>query len=355
MVVYKKDCCDGLSRLTLPQVRTALMFLDAQGSDAWLQSREQCHATASEFSSVCSRNWFTSREHLLQRKLKMLNQFCGNSATRYGQYCEDIAIKEYELRKGIAVQRAGLVVHPVYSNFGGSPDGFVDDGTEDGMIEVKCPFKYRDNVVLPRHRVCPRQYRDQIQGLMEITNRKWCDLVVWCPRDMVVVRVERDRGFWRDEILPHLMSFSAELRKRRRAATPLEQASPPRHVDVFASEFSSVCRRNPFMTRTKVYRKKMAQWRRRARTTVKRKKRKLESSVTSLVRAVKSKLPRDVQSIIAGMALDLCYRSRWEKVMAQIRSVVPLARGSESRPHVFRFGLMGWVNLVQGKEVIIKC
>jgi putative phage-type endonuclease len=354
MVVHKKDCCDGLSLLRLNDVRTAIMFLDAQGSDAWLQAREQCHATASEFSSVCSRNWFTSREILLQRKLKILDSFCGNSATRYGQYCEDIAVKEYESRKGVSVQRAGLVVHPVYRNFGGSPDGFVDDGTGDGMIEVKCPFKYRHNLVLPRHRVCPRHYRDQIQGLLEITGRAWCDLVVWCPRDMVTVRIERDRVYWDKEIFPHLMSFSAELRKRRKVATPLMQASPPRHVDVFASEFSTVCRRNVFMTRTKMYRKKMAQWRRNAKKGGERKRRKLASSVTSLMRAAKLKLPQDVQSTIARMALDLCYRSQWAKVMSHVRTVVPLTRGSECRPHNFRFGLMGWVNLVQGKEVVVR-
>lgn len=271
MVVYKKDCCDGMSDLSLRDIVTMLDYLEPQGSEAWLRAREECHATASEFSTVCGRNYFTSCEVLMQQKLNILDGFCGNSATRYGQQCESVAVQEYEVVKAVRVEKAGLVIHPVHCNFGGSPDGFVG---EEGMIEVKCPYKYRHKSVLPRHRVCPRQYRDQIQGLMEITNREWCDLVVWCPRDMVVVRVKRDRDYWNKEILPDLLSFSRELQRRKKELTEVIDSG----VDVFASEFSVVCKRNVFMNRTKMYRKKMAQWVKKHGKSV-TKKRKVQSRI----------------------------------------------------------------------------
>lgn len=319
-----------------------------QGSAEWFYLRAQCHATASEFSSVCNRNYFASRDNLLLRKLDMLDKFCGNSATRYGQYCEDIAVRDYEAFSAVKVEKAGLEIHPVYRNFGGSPDGLVG---EEGLIEVKCPFKYRDTTRLPRHRVCPRQYKDQVQGLLAITGRKWCDLVVWCPRDMVVVRVERDRPYWEKEILPHLLSFSKELTRRR---LNLGQARPPKFVDVFASEFSSVCKRNAFVTRTKVYRKKTAQIKRAIKKAEREMLRKQEAAHTRLCNRVR-RLPDELREKISGMATDLYWRKKWDRVLKSIREIVPTIQPMGSkRDRVFRFGLLGWIQMVQGKTVTLK-
>jgi len=64
----------------------------------------------------------------------------------------------------------------------GSPDGKINN---DGLIEVKCPYNVRnekvvfenikylnsDNGQLNRNNF----YYYQVQGLLEITNRNWCD------------------------------------------------------------------------------------------------------------------------------------------------------------------------------------
>jgi len=59
-------------------------------------------------------------------------------------------------------------------------------GTE-GMIEVKCPFV---NKVC--HAKIPPVYYCQINGLLEILDRQWCDYISWTPTEMKVYRVYRD-------------------------------------------------------------------------------------------------------------------------------------------------------------------
>jgi hypothetical protein len=43
------------------------------------------------------------------------------------------------------------------------------------------------------------QYYAQIQGQLHITGTDCCDLIVWTPQDIMVVRVARDDA-WRDNI-----------------------------------------------------------------------------------------------------------------------------------------------------------
>lgn len=115
---------------------------------------------------------------------------------------------------GSTVTECGLFVDKEHPFLCTSPDGLVG---EDGLIEIKCPFTAKDASVLdgdalkvvgiqngqlkPIHK-----YFHQIQGQLNITQRKWCDLVVWCLNDVKIFRIERDLKFW-DEILPKLKYF----------------------------------------------------------------------------------------------------------------------------------------------------
>ena len=58
---------------------------------------------------------------------------------------------------------------------------------------------------------CPNRYFAQVQGQMEVCDREWCDLVLWVPHDLRVLRVPRDRDFWHDELGPAVATFSEEL------------------------------------------------------------------------------------------------------------------------------------------------
>jgi hypothetical protein len=84
------------------------------------------------------------------------------------------------------VERAGLWLTND-RRVGCSPDRLVSD---DGLIEVKCPMaptqiKYRLGGP-------PTDYVMQIQGQLWVTERQWCDLVLYHPTIQIVQRCDRD-------------------------------------------------------------------------------------------------------------------------------------------------------------------
>ena len=105
---------------------------------------------------------------------------------------EPSAIAAYEVDKGVSVDRVGFVLPDDTDAFGGSPDGLVGD---DGLLEIKCPKPER---VIRYHGdgTLPDDYRAQVQGLLLITDREWCDFVAWHPEmQPFVIRVEPDRKY----------------------------------------------------------------------------------------------------------------------------------------------------------------
>ena len=49
-------------------------------------------------------------------------------------------------------------------------------------------------------------YFYQVQGLMAITGRPWCDFVVWTPKGLSVERISFDVEFW-STVKPKLVDF----------------------------------------------------------------------------------------------------------------------------------------------------
>jgi len=83
----------------------------------------------------------------------------------------------YTTLTGSEIQDVGFVLPDHTDAYGGSPDGLVGD---DGLIEIKCPAP---ETLINYHAegVVPNQYRPQIQGLLLITERSWCDFFVFHP------------------------------------------------------------------------------------------------------------------------------------------------------------------------------
>ncbi len=117
-----------------------------------------------------------------------LDTFTGNEACRWGIEHEKDGKIEYMRRTGNKVDKFGFKTHPDHDWLGGSPDGLVG---EQGMIEIKCPF-YRKEC----HKKIPAHYYCQMNGLMEIYDREWCDYVCWTPSETTIYRVFRDRELW---------------------------------------------------------------------------------------------------------------------------------------------------------------
>ena len=61
---------------------------------------------------------------------------------------EDHAIQQYIEKTGNDVQKAGLYLFPC-GNLGSTLDGIINSTNvpDKGMLEVKCPWKYRINTI----------------------------------------------------------------------------------------------------------------------------------------------------------------------------------------------------------------
>ena len=151
-----------------------------QGSEEWEQARLG-KVTASNFSLVLAGGEDKSRKGYMEDLVTEIDEGVPTEhiCTKYmkaGIEKEPLAREEYEYRRSVKVEQVGFVKLNDY--IGGSPDGLVG---EDGILEIKCPTAkvhrhYWDKTTKP----C-KAYRDQMQGLLWITGRKWCDFVSFRP------------------------------------------------------------------------------------------------------------------------------------------------------------------------------
>lgn len=108
---------------------------------------------------------------------------------------------------------------------GGAWDGYVVEGARvlggagDGLVEIKCPFNryvhqrcVHQLCVFVTSRICTRRrgrihdaqppalpqwyYMAQVQGLLDIFQRDWCNLFVWTPSAAALFHMPRDARYW---------------------------------------------------------------------------------------------------------------------------------------------------------------
>lgn len=114
--------------------------------------------------------------------------FGGTLWTERGKALEPKAIELYELITGEETQRVGFITNDD-KTIGGSPDRLI---SIDGILEIKC-LKPKNHVAMFRNRELDQDHKPQIQGLMMVTGRKWCDVMAYHPKmPPVIIRVERD-------------------------------------------------------------------------------------------------------------------------------------------------------------------
>ncbi len=124
--------------------------------------------------------------------------FTGNDATEWGNEYEAEALEAYTKRTGRKVKGSQTFIqHPELQFVGGTPDGLVG---ESGIIEVKCPYNFKNHLRTVINRTVPDEYTAQVHGHLWLSGRKWADFVSFDPRiptrhkaaRLVIVRVERN-------------------------------------------------------------------------------------------------------------------------------------------------------------------
>jgi putative phage-type endonuclease len=131
-------------------------------------------------------------------------------AMQRGMDLEPEAIHEYELHKMVKVDQVGYILNSHYKYAGYSPDGLVG---ENGLIEVKCPGNSEFMRQIITNEI-PKQYLCQMQWGMFISDRTWCDYVVYNPdytkSPLYIDRVDRDEKMI-ETLKANYFTFELEL------------------------------------------------------------------------------------------------------------------------------------------------
>ena len=167
-----------------------------QGSDEWWDARLG-FVTASNFGKILNKK--TGRK-LYMRKLAaerltgLREESYKNDFMEVGSETEAEARRYYEIANDCEVEQVGFVMRD--DSVGGSPDGFID---KDGLLEIKCVISSTHIETILSGKM-PSLHIPQVQGLLWVTERKWCDFVSYDSRvisqPMFCVRVERDQDYF---------------------------------------------------------------------------------------------------------------------------------------------------------------
>lgn len=182
----------------------------------WYRHRQH-RLTASRFYEYC-KDVSEEKGKALAESILNPKQFT-SKATSHGKIYESKAIELFQeclLQNQIKCDECGLFVMKSHPYIGASPDRLL--GTET-VVEVKCPYTSRDreiNAITVPYLVTDEsnnltlkkshQYYYQVQGQMMVTDRKFCDFIVYTFQGLLRISIARDEQFI-SEMLPKLTNF----------------------------------------------------------------------------------------------------------------------------------------------------
>jgi putative phage-type endonuclease len=166
-----------------------------QRSAAWFAAREG-KLTASNWGEAVG--LIGSRRRLWRVMTHREPPKRQNAAMSNGTLLEPVVRGIYALTIAPVIE-VGFVIHPDHDWLGCSPDGLTQD---EGVIEIKCPNILYDEV--------PPYYMPQIQGVMEILGRRWCDFIVYTEDGGLRWRVHRSPQYW-GQLFDQLVAFQTYI------------------------------------------------------------------------------------------------------------------------------------------------
>lgn len=193
-------------------------------NDQWFEARKS-RLTASNFGTVCKRRPSTKYTPIIKNIL--YSDEIHSYAVQHGKINEPEAIRKYQDKTGAKVSPCGLFVDKQYGFLAASPDGLVD---HDGIIEVKCPYslakkglsidysakniksfylKVDENTQKIKLKET-HDYYFQVQGQLHITEKYFCDFIVWTPSEIFVERIVKNDEFWSTKMETNLIKFYHE-------------------------------------------------------------------------------------------------------------------------------------------------
>lgn len=184
----------------------------------WLRYRAG-RITASKFEDVISTNADMPSQSLITSMCYPDAYRFSNDAIRWGTTHESDAIELYRkqegcLHKNLSITNCGLYIDTERPYLGASPDAIVHcDCCGHGVIEVKCPYTFKDGIPeeLPDDCFLQREggkyklkhkhaYYYQVQMQLSVCNACYCDFVVWTTISLSVERILVEGNFLCDKI-----------------------------------------------------------------------------------------------------------------------------------------------------------
>lgn len=195
-----------------------------QGSPEWYAARLG-KVTASNFNKAVSSGRGSAPSKTRKDYMKALvyerihgipfpQKFKGNSAMDHGTETEDEARCYFASLIREDIKQVGFIEYN--DDMGFSPDGLMGD---DATVEIKCPelLTYMDYIEADRidFGSLSKAYRDQVQGGLFVTGRKYCYFVLYDARypsrPCLYARFDRDDTYIK-ELHIKLVMFIDEMK-----------------------------------------------------------------------------------------------------------------------------------------------
>ncbi|KAH7979327.1 hypothetical protein HPB49_009068 [Dermacentor silvarum] len=195
--MFKKKLSEQMPLSDVERASVCERTIGQNENAEWMKERTG-RLTASNFHRIihCVKPEGLVKDILYPRKQGPLKQ---GDPRLYGLENEDLAGNAYKTvmllyDKDIQLVKTGLHVDVTHSFVAASPDRIVKDGSDVGLLEVKCPASKAGQAVLDAcmdKTFCAEvvdgevrlkrthTYFYQVQGQLGVTQKPWCDFVIW--------------------------------------------------------------------------------------------------------------------------------------------------------------------------------
>jgi putative phage-type endonuclease len=195
MYMHEVPCADYFSHIN-------------QGSDQWIELREEFVVTASEMAAAVGVDPFTSRNKLFGYKVdNRVPEFSEYQRLilDYGRREEENGFKNAARvlkHLGYGLQKTGLWVILADPRLAASPDGIIIDPVTNvmqGILEIKCPVSGALYAGLVNTNEFPQiklAHMIQMHAQMSATGTSFGIYCVYTPTEMVLIKVPYNAKFW---------------------------------------------------------------------------------------------------------------------------------------------------------------
>ena len=172
----------------------------------------QWRLTDSNFGCICNRKRAEGYfPHSLIKKIMGDYGMASGPAIQWGITNETVALEAYELLTKRTIQNCGVFISLEHPYLAASPDAVGIEESTRFIVEVKCPYKHKDDMIREAcsdKDVClqimesgiqlkrSHDYYFQVMGQLAVTGANYCHILVWTLKDRHLEEISFDAELW---------------------------------------------------------------------------------------------------------------------------------------------------------------